>query len=58
MGRCALGSGHSETEKQKSIRAAMRSAMLLVGSPRSVKDFADAFSLSGKVVGFSQATWD
>ena len=42
----------------KSIRAAMRSAMLLVCCPRSVQDFAGSFSSSGKVVGLFQATWD
>jgi hypothetical protein len=42
----------------KSIRAAMRSAMLLVCCPRSVQDFARAFSSSRKIVSLCQATWD
>jgi len=58
VGTCALDSGQSETEKQKSIRAAMRSAMLVVGCPCTVKDFAGSFSSSGKVVGRIQARLD
>lgn len=46
------------TEKQKSIRAAVRSAMLLVCCPCPPKAFKGASPSSGKVFGFFQTTWD